>query len=242
MPPPPVRPGDPFRGAEESAMFQRRQALATVAQYGRRGLEAGVQAARGLQDRAVGTREDFQGLANDFSVPEAMRGELAGRLRTTFQPFVADARRAQQNFRNETQAAAQGASTYFNQVRQAVPMLRKENQEVVETYRAAYEERQAQIRAEAEQRAEQRRQFEQTLRSQEEARRLQAQQNSAALAAQRQIAEAQMAADARIAAASLAAQRANRPVYVPPPPPARPQTLGERLGRFDPRTGRWGGR
>lgn len=207
----PKQPTDQFKGAEQDISQQRKAALTAVAMHGRRGLEEGVIAARGLRSRVEATNEANIAIANEFNVPTAMRargGPLAEGIESVFEPFVADAQLAQRQFRDETNAAAQVNSRYYQQAAEAVPQLRSQAQQAVEQYRQAYEERQAEIRAEAEQRAEAARQA---------AAQLALREREMALNAQ--MAHAQMAADRQIAQANLAAMQASRPV-VPPPAPA----------------------
>ena len=217
--PSPQRPDDSFKGAEASAELQKRNALAVVAEYGRRGLEAVVRNGADLTSRVQATNTAYRAMADDFNIPDAMRAELAGQIRKTFTPAVENVQWADRNVRSENAAASQAAGTYFDQVRQAVPMYRSENDELTETYRQAYEERQAKIRAEAEERAEQRRQFELGLQAQVEARNLAARQHAATMAAQQQMHAASMSSSARMAAAQLAAIRAQAPMTAPPPSP-----------------------
>ena len=233
--PTPKAPDDSFKGAEASIELQKRNALAVGAEYGRRGLEAIARGGVDLTSRVNAVNGAFKAIANDFNVPAGMRDQMAGSIRKGFTPAIDYTRSADRNLRREAAAAAQAQTTYFNQAREAVPMYRSENEELTETYRQAYEERQAKIRAEAEQRAEARRQFELGLAAQVEARQLAAQQHAATMAAQQQMHAASMSSQARIAAAQMAALQ-SQAAPTSAPPPYRPAT--RTVGRLDNPSGR----
>lgn len=204
----PKPPQDKFEGAEASARQQRMEALETIATFGRRGFEAALAHERDLRGRVSSFDKGARGVADDFRVPAGMRGEMAGSIRSAFQPYVDDARSAASQFQGEIGAQQQMAKTYYTQVEQAVPALRENAKQITEQYRQAYEERQAQIRAEAEAREQERRQAAEALNAQ--------------MRQQRELAQAQMAAAAQMSAAQLAAIQASAPVAPPPMPVYRP--------------------
>lgn len=227
----PAAPVDQFAGAEGDISKQRRAALAAIAQFGRRGLEEGVIAARGLKTRAQAVDRANNTIADEFGVPTAMRRDLAGQDNRIFAPYRQDQALAQRQFRQETRAASAANATFYDQAAQAVPQLRAQGQQVVEQYRQAYEERQSQLRAEAEARAEAARQAAAQLAMRERE-----------IALQAQVAQEQLAAQQQIAAANLAAMQASRPTFTPSAAPAaspqRKRTMAE-MG-YNPRTGKWG--
>lgn len=218
-----AKTNDSFAGAEDEARSQRVEALKAVAQYGRAGLELGAVAARELDQRTQATGQAQTQLGNRFEIPQGLREQLAQGVRATAAPYAQDNRASQAALEQEFGALSQGQDTYFGQVAEAVPALRAENQQIVEQYRQAYEERQAGIAADAAQKAELLRQ---TIMQQNMDREAMGQQ-SLLYSAQRQAQE-------QGAAAQLAALRRQTEQ---PAAPTRPLTMREK--GYNPNTGRW---
>lgn len=233
--PTPQAPPDSFAGAEQSAQQQGRQALEYIAQYGKQGLTALVNQRRAVSGQTGALAEDAVSLARDFGAPPALESELAAKARAALAPYARDAQVAQQGYAEDLQATTAANRTYYDQVRQGVPMLRSEAQRTVAEYRTAWEENESRRVAEEEQRELARRQQEEAMAF---ARQQHQEQLALARAAQAQQASQQaaaLAAQREQAAAQLALQRRQMDLAYPGPAPARRVSTGRKS------FSRWGG-
>ncbi|HSH22447.1 MAG TPA: hypothetical protein VK975_00105 [Acidimicrobiales bacterium] len=225
--PTPAAPRDSFEGAEASARTQGRQALETIAEYGRRGAEALANQRRAAAGQTRAIQRDMSSLAADFDAPDALTAELQAKARSALAPYARDADVAARGYAEDLKATAGANRTYYDQVAQGVPMLRSAAQQTVAQYRTAWEENESRRVAEEEQRELARRQQEEAMAF---ARQQQAQQMELARAAQAQqvaMENARMRAQAEQAAAQLALQRRQLDLAYPGPNGTR--TFGEAM-------------
>lgn len=224
--PTPNAPADSFAGAEQSAENQKRLALAYVAQYGKRGLEALVNQRRAVSGQTAALSEDADSLARDFGAPEGYRSQLASKARSAIAPYARDAAAARQGYDEDMRSMISATSTYFDQVREAVPMERSVAQRTVAEYRTAWEENESRRVAEEEQREIARRQQEEAMAF---ARQQQAEQLALARQAQAQQAS-QHAASLAASAQQFAAQQAlaRREMELTYPGPGGAYTTGRK--------------
>ncbi len=141
---------DSFNGAEASVDAQRKSALDALAQFGRRGLESAVlaqQEGNRVQSAAGQANTQF---GDQLNVGAAGQAELAAFGAPAKAAVATDRAQASGFVASENDAAQSVNGNFYNQVRQSVPLARTEADQMVDEYRAAYAERQAQARAQAE--------------------------------------------------------------------------------------------
>ncbi len=212
----PAAPADQFAGAEGEVNQQRAEALAALAQFGRRGLEEAVLGQRETAGVAQAARTASTQGGNGAGMSGALRGELGAATDRAMGAYTTDAARRTSFVAGENAAAQVVNDTYFKQTAEAVPMMREAAAETVNEYRQAYEERQAAVAAEKAEREEARQQAAIALGMQQ-----------AAMAQNAAIASAQMAASREAAAMAAAGYGiTGRVPFERPPPPSMAEAAG----------------
>jgi hypothetical protein len=141
---------DSFSGAEGSVDAQKKSALDALAQFGRRGLEAAViaqQEGNRVQSETAGDNATF---ANQLGADSRAQAELAALGAPARDAYARNGAQAVAFLESENAAEQAVNSNFYGQLRQAVPLARTEAAQMVDEYRAAHAERQAQIAADAE--------------------------------------------------------------------------------------------
>jgi hypothetical protein len=139
-----------YDGAEASVDTQKQSALDALAQFGRRGLEAAVVAQREgnkIQSDAASENATF---ANDLGVGTAGQKELAALTNPGKAAYAANGAGSVNLMRTENDALGKVQSNYYDQVKQVLPLERASADQIVEQYKAAYAQRQADTAAQAE--------------------------------------------------------------------------------------------
>lgn len=153
----PTAPTDQFAGAEQSVDEQQASALATLAQFGRRGLEEAVAGQKSAEAARSGMEADAARAGGQWGVGASGAKELAA-LTAGQGAYVDNATQNVALIQRENDAANAVNANYYNQVKEAVPLLRTNAASITDQYRRAYEERQAAAAADAAKLAEQQRQ------------------------------------------------------------------------------------
>lgn len=141
---------DTFAGAEASVDAQKKSALDALAQFGRRGLEAAVLAQKEGNRVQTEAASENAGLASSIGADSRAQAELAALGQPARDAYALNGAQAVAFLGSENDAEQQVNSNYYGQLRQAVPLARTEAAQMVDEYRAAHAERQAQIAADAE--------------------------------------------------------------------------------------------
>lgn len=222
----PAAQADQFEGAEGAIDQQRAEALAALAQFGRRGLEEAVLGQREVAGVAGEARTAATVGGRSSGMNEALSGELRASTDRALGAYTADATRRSSFLSGENAASQVVNDTYFKQAAEAVPMMREGAAETVNEYRQAYEERQAAIAAEKAEREEARQQA-----------AIQLGMQQAAMAQNAAIANAQMAASREAAAMAAAGYGITGRLPVIPRP-----TIGWGSPGYGSSRGGWGGR
>lgn len=139
-----------YDGAEQSVDAQRQSALEALAQFGRRGLEAAVVAQREGNRIQSDSASENASFANDLHVGSAGQAELAALTNPGREAYAANGAGSVNLMQTETDALGKVQGNYYNQVKQAVPMERVGADQIVDQYKAAYAQRQADAAAQAE--------------------------------------------------------------------------------------------
>ncbi len=143
---------DSFAGAEQSVDAQKKSALDALAQFGRRGLEAAVVAQQEGNRIQSDTAAANTGFANTLGVDSRAQGELSALSQPGAAAYAQNGAQSVAFLQSENEAEQAVNANYYGQLRQAVPLARTEAQQMVDEYRAAAAERQAQMAADAESR------------------------------------------------------------------------------------------
>lgn len=149
---------DQFEGAEAQVDKDKAAALATLAQFGRRGLEQSVLTAKKSSTAAETSYDGTNEIGNTIRVSDAAQRELDAIINPGTAAYAQDAKARHKTLETENAAAQAVNGLFFDQARQAVPAMRSSAAATQEQYRRAYEERQASVAAQAARDAEMRRQ------------------------------------------------------------------------------------
>jgi hypothetical protein len=141
---------DSFEGAEGAVDAQKKSALDALAQFGRRGLEAAVLAQQEGNKIQTGAVTDNASFASERGVDARGQAELAALSAPAQSAYAKNGAQAAAFVASENAAEGAVNANYYGQLRQAVPLARTESAQLVDEYRAAAAERQAQIAADAE--------------------------------------------------------------------------------------------
>jgi hypothetical protein len=172
---------DQFAGAEAQVDQDKAAALATLAQFGRAGLEQSVLTAKKSSTAAKTAYDGTNEIGNTIGVSDSMQKELDAIVNPGTQAYAADSAARSNVLQTENAAAAKVNGLYFDQARQAVPAMRSSAAAIQEQYRKAYEQRQADVAAQIARDAEMRRQAalqEQAIRDQMEQDRQEAERQA----------------------------------------------------------------
>ncbi len=136
---------DAYSGAEGEVNAQKKAALDVLAQFGRRGLEAAVVAQQEGNRVQSDSASANAGYASKMGVGSTGQAEITALTSPGQNAYAANGQGSVDLVGSENDALGKVTGTYFDKVRQAVPLERTASAQIRDQYAAAYAERQAAV-------------------------------------------------------------------------------------------------